>query len=241
MLIWYVFRPSFYNVLFYIYLSNNSTCSICGSQIFVPLLYMEHYFIVVINFIQKRVDYLDNRVYGNWDDSHFKKLAISIVRFTIFIGLLFLFVFSTFKLYWFVIFLYSYLSIFFLQRYNMSDYLDRFEHPLAADLVSYDIINVKFPWQTSKPTLDCGVFAMVHMLNYDGEIFESQLDNAKIRRTMRAEICAALVLCDINNIRKEIIQKIHEFNEIKASIRDKLWMIYKEQDNIRKETARLKV
>ncbi|KMT11557.1 hypothetical protein BVRB_5g108740 [Beta vulgaris subsp. vulgaris] len=122
----------------------------------------------------------------------------------------------------------------------MSDYLDRFEHPLAADLVSYDIINVKFPWQTSKPTLDCGVFAMVHMLNYDGEIFESQLDNAKIRRTMRAEICVALILCDINNIRKEIIQKIHEFNEIKASIRDKLWMIYKEQDNIRKELARLK-
>ncbi|XP_048491507.1 uncharacterized protein LOC125492823 [Beta vulgaris subsp. vulgaris] len=152
---------------------------------------MEHYFIVVINFIHKRVDYLDNRVYGNWDDSHFKKLAISI-------------------------------------RYNMSDYLDRFQHPLAANLVSYDLINVKFPWQTSKPTLDCGVFAMVHMLNYDGEIFESQLGNAKIRRTMRAEICAALVLCDINNIRKEIIPKIHELNEIKASIRDKLLMIYKE-------------
>ncbi|KMT11083.1 hypothetical protein BVRB_5g111680 isoform B [Beta vulgaris subsp. vulgaris] len=55
---------------------------------------------------------------------------------------------------------------------HMSDYLDRLEHPLAPELVSYDIINVNFSWQTSKPTMDCGVFAMVHMLNYDGEIFE---------------------------------------------------------------------
>ncbi|KMS96988.1 hypothetical protein BVRB_7g179700 isoform B [Beta vulgaris subsp. vulgaris] len=76
----------------------------------------------------------------------------------------------------------------------MSDYLDRFEHPLGADLVSYDLFNVKFPWQTSKPTLDCGVFAMVHMLNYDGEICESQLGNAKIRRTMRAEICVISII-----------------------------------------------
>uniref|UniRef100_A0A803MIE1 Uncharacterized protein n=1 Tax=Chenopodium quinoa TaxID=63459 RepID=A0A803MIE1_CHEQI len=41
---------------------------------------------------------------------------------------------------------------------EMSELMNKLEHPKAEDIMSYEFDNVSFPWKSTKQTLNCGVF-----------------------------------------------------------------------------------
>lgn len=53
---------------------------ILSCQVFIPIHFGDHFFCVVVNFVGKTVDYLDNRVYDDFEDSIWVKATNSIVR-----------------------------------------------------------------------------------------------------------------------------------------------------------------
>uniref|UniRef100_A0A803M6L4 Ubiquitin-like protease family profile domain-containing protein n=1 Tax=Chenopodium quinoa TaxID=63459 RepID=A0A803M6L4_CHEQI len=98
---------------------------------------------------------------------------------------------------------------------EMSNFLKRINHEKADEILEYEFDEVKFKWKTPRYTLDCGVFAMIHMLCFSGETFDSYLDLANRRNVYRAEICATLALADINTKRKQLQRKISRFRKHK--------------------------
>uniref|UniRef100_A0A803N5A7 Uncharacterized protein n=1 Tax=Chenopodium quinoa TaxID=63459 RepID=A0A803N5A7_CHEQI len=93
----------------------------------------------------------------------------------------------------------------------MSEFLKRINHEKAEDRLSYDFNDVMFSWKSSKYTLDCSVFMMVHMLCFNGEKFDADLDLANRRKVYRPQICAALILSDINRERDAILERVSKF------------------------------
>uniref|UniRef100_A0A803MAR5 Ubiquitin-like protease family profile domain-containing protein n=1 Tax=Chenopodium quinoa TaxID=63459 RepID=A0A803MAR5_CHEQI len=95
----------------------------------------------------------------------------------------------------------------------MSELMNKLQHPKAEDIMSYEFDNVSFPWKSTKQTLDCGVFCMLHMLCFNGELFNGDLGLANRRKLYRAKICASLVLSDINSNIDAIVDKVSKFKE----------------------------
>uniref|UniRef100_A0A803MY27 Ubiquitin-like protease family profile domain-containing protein n=1 Tax=Chenopodium quinoa TaxID=63459 RepID=A0A803MY27_CHEQI len=91
---------------------------------------------------------------------------------------------------------------------EMSNFLKRINHEKVDEILEYEFDEVNFKWKTPRYTLDCGVFAMIHMLCFSRETFDSDLDLANRRKVYRAEICVALSLADINTKRKQLEKKI---------------------------------
>uniref|UniRef100_A0A803NBJ4 Uncharacterized protein n=1 Tax=Chenopodium quinoa TaxID=63459 RepID=A0A803NBJ4_CHEQI len=64
----------------------------------------------------------------------------------------------------------------------MSNFLKRIDHEKADEILEYEFDEVNFKWKTPRYTLDCGVFAMIHMMCFSGENFDYDLDLANRRK-----------------------------------------------------------
>uniref|UniRef100_A0A803MDT4 Ubiquitin-like protease family profile domain-containing protein n=1 Tax=Chenopodium quinoa TaxID=63459 RepID=A0A803MDT4_CHEQI len=104
---------------------------------------------------------------------------------------------------------------------EMSNFLKRINHEKADEILEYEFDEVNFKWKTPRYTLDCGVFAMIHMLCFSGETFDSDLDLANRRKVYRAEICATHALADINTKRKQLQRKISRFRVVRKLEKEK--------------------
>jgi hypothetical protein len=101
----------------------------------------------------------------------------------------------------------------------LSDYLEQRGVKRAADIALFEVEEVKFPWRSHQQNYEeNGCFLMMHMIAYEGEMYESELAKKVSRRLFCLEICAALVLADINQIRSEVINKVKDFNVRKKAI-----------------------
>uniref|UniRef100_A0A803MRT9 Ubiquitin-like protease family profile domain-containing protein n=1 Tax=Chenopodium quinoa TaxID=63459 RepID=A0A803MRT9_CHEQI len=113
--------------------------------IFVPICMSNHYILIVVNFMNQTIQYLDNKEY---DDMHkpFNRILGHIVV------------------------------------EEMSNFLKRINHEKSDEILEYEFDEVNFKWETPRYTLDCGVFAMIHMLCFSGETFDSDLYLANRRK-----------------------------------------------------------
>ncbi|KAK9714631.1 hypothetical protein RND81_06G108000 [Saponaria officinalis] len=81
----------------------------------------------------------------------------------------------------------------------------------------FPLVNMQFTWQGAAHSRnDCGVYTMLHMLLYCGDLFECfdplELDRMQL---YRAEIAATLVLSDINIVREAVLSCSSSFNKQK--------------------------
>uniref|UniRef100_A0A803MZM7 Ubiquitin-like protease family profile domain-containing protein n=1 Tax=Chenopodium quinoa TaxID=63459 RepID=A0A803MZM7_CHEQI len=104
---------------------------------------------------------------------------------------------------------------------EMSNFLKRINHEKTDEIIEYEFDEVNFKWKTPRYTLDCGVFAIIHMLCFSGETFDSDLHLANRRKVYRAEICATLALTDINTKRKQLERKISRFRVVRKLEKEK--------------------
>ncbi|KAL8492103.1 hypothetical protein ACS0TY_023648 [Phlomoides rotata] len=110
-------------------------CSV--DMIFIPFQVENHYAAAVVDFIDAKVHYLDNRKYSD-----------SVVRVT-------------------------FCDAAEALRKSLSSYLISKNHPKAKDILTFELENIPFPWQTSRADSDCGVYLMHHMKNFDGVVYTS--------------------------------------------------------------------
>ncbi|XP_074298129.1 uncharacterized protein LOC141628945 [Silene latifolia] len=82
----------------------------------------------------------------------------------------------------------------------------------------FPLVNKKFKWQSKDFNLDCGVFMMLHMMFYNGEIFDCDLNDEMKRKLYRAEIATALVFSDYNHTRTETMDTVTKFDTLKESL-----------------------
>ena len=82
----------------------------------------------------------------------------------------------------------------------------------------FPFVNVPFPWQLPSDYAvenDCGVYMMLHMLFFVGDLFGCGLVDQNCRDLYRAEIAAILILSDLNESRGKILDKVKELKEQK--------------------------
>ncbi|XP_074293267.1 uncharacterized protein LOC141620244 [Silene latifolia] len=109
---------------------------------------------------------------------------------------------------------------------HMSDYLAKKNVERADDIITFDVVNINFPWQkTEMNNTESGNFLMMHMIQYEGVMFEANLNQKVYRRYYWLEMTAALLLADINENRTPLIEKVKEFSDGK----DEIWKTLKQQ------------
>ena len=102
-----------------------------------------------------------------------------------------------------------------------SDFLVKKGLRKGADVTNFELVDVMFDWQvhySEAGVTDCGVYLMMHMMFYDGHLFECELASKSFRALYRAEMVAALVLSDMNICRSELLRKVEAFEEGKESL-----------------------
>ncbi|XP_075506832.1 uncharacterized protein LOC142543449 isoform X2 [Primulina tabacum] len=101
---------------------------------------------------------------------------------------------------------------------EMVMFLKANNHVKGADgILIYAIENVAFNWQTKKRDVDSGVYLMHHMKYFEGVVYSSpNLFKADIRHGIRAEICATIVLSEVNELRFDVLSKVFDFYTKKA-------------------------
>lgn len=171
----------------------------------------EHFSCICINFNSKRVEYLDNRSYDRKieEESYgiYGRALVCILQ-TILFWLL-----QNFSLY-------NLLS-FCLQADLVGQYLCTKGIQKGADVRNFEFFSVPFSWQlhaSEAGATECGLYTMMHMLLYNGELFDCDLASKTSRKLYRAELVATLVLSDSNNIRSEVLGSIEEFEKCKKSL-----------------------
>ncbi|KAH9605300.1 hypothetical protein KSS87_009939, partial [Heliosperma pusillum] len=103
---------------------------------------------------------------------------------------------------------------------HMSDYLEGKGDERAIDLIAFPVVHIKFNWQTyEENNIESGNFLMMHMIRYEGDIFEADLKSKVYRRYYWAEMAAALLLADINEERANLIDRVKTFSLTK----DEIW------------------
>ncbi|KAL8524532.1 hypothetical protein ACS0TY_014207 [Phlomoides rotata] len=65
----------------------------------------------------------------------------------------------------------------------MVAFLRTLNHPKVEELFLYEIENVNFSWQTKKEDVDCGIFLMNHLENFEGTVYENPDLGKKKRRS----------------------------------------------------------
>uniref|UniRef100_A0A803MP98 Ubiquitin-like protease family profile domain-containing protein n=1 Tax=Chenopodium quinoa TaxID=63459 RepID=A0A803MP98_CHEQI len=113
--------------------------------IFIPICMSHHYSLIVVNFMNQTIQYLDNREYDDRHKSFYKILGSIVVE-------------------------------------EMSNFLKRINREKADEILEYEFDEFNFKLKTPRYTLDCGVFAMIHMLCFSGETFDSDLDLANRKK-----------------------------------------------------------
>ncbi|KAL2931819.1 Midasin, partial [Bienertia sinuspersici] len=107
-------------------------------------------------------------------------------------------------------------------------------HSTADWVRQFKIRQIKFDWQSCRTNMDCGVFLLYHCCLYQGKAFKSaNLHKASQRRIYRAEICASIVLSDLNIIRSQVLSSVDDFNKNRIAIQASV--IQDEQEKIKKE------
>ncbi|KAL8543323.1 hypothetical protein ACS0TY_004026 [Phlomoides rotata] len=130
-------------------------------MIFIPFYFLNHYAAVVINFLDRKIQYLDNRKYSDEDlEKNFTDVANLLVS-------------------------------------HMTSFLDERKHPEADQIKKYDFEVVNFKWKTTKSNDDCGV---------------------TIRRVLRAEFCASILLSNLNQCRPDLVDKANSFYQNKPDL-----------------------
>ncbi|KAK9665423.1 hypothetical protein RND81_14G111800 [Saponaria officinalis] len=99
----------------------------------------------------------------------------------------------------------------------MGDYMVSKGISKGEKVRGFPLVNMQFTWQGAAHSRnDCGVYTMLHMLLYCGDLFECfdplELDRMQL---YRAEIAATLVLSDINNVREAVLSCSSSFNKQK--------------------------
>ncbi|KAK9704921.1 hypothetical protein RND81_07G020400 [Saponaria officinalis] len=146
-------------------LSPSRSFFLTSHSVFIPVHYGKHFFCVVVNFLRKTVDYLDNRVE----------------------------LFGSFLV------------------------TKGFES--GKEVFNFKFVNVHFDWKYEGPqNLDCGVFVMMHMMFYVGELFTSELGDPFKRIIYRAEIAVILVLAEINKQRDKLLPLVEAFTKVKVAL-----------------------
>ncbi|KAH9612578.1 hypothetical protein KSS87_009729 [Heliosperma pusillum] len=103
---------------------------------------------------------------------------------------------------------------------HMSDYLEEKGDERAVELVGFPVVHIKFNWKTyEENNIESGNFLMMHMIRYEGEIFEADLKSKVYRRYYWAEMAAALLLADINEERTHLINRVKELSATKDEIK----------------------
>uniref|UniRef100_A0A803LLT8 Uncharacterized protein n=1 Tax=Chenopodium quinoa TaxID=63459 RepID=A0A803LLT8_CHEQI len=104
---------------------------------------------------------------------------------------------------------------------EMLNFLKRINHEKADQILEHGFDKINFKWKTLIYTLNCGVFAMIHMLCFSVDTFDSDLDLENRRKVYRAEICATLVLAEINTKRKHLVKKVSRFRVVRKLEKEK--------------------
>ncbi|KAL2902440.1 Ankyrin repeat and KH domain-containing protein 1, partial [Bienertia sinuspersici] len=118
----------------------------------------------------------------------------------------------------------------------LSTFLDIRCHPNASNILEFQMEVVNFDWKSSTETNDCGVYAMIHMLLFEGSSFTCEdLKRVKKRALMRAQICATLVLMDANSARSDVLTRLQEFNPQRGAIQKEVARRKKIKDQERKK------
>ncbi|KAL8516621.1 hypothetical protein ACS0TY_015039 [Phlomoides rotata] len=152
-------------------------------MIFIPFCFLNHYVAVVINFLDRKIQYLDNRKYSDEDlEKNFTDVANLLVS-------------------------------------HMTSFLDERKHPEADQIKKYDFEVVNFKWKTTKSNDDCGVFLMHHLKHFNGVVYDSpDLSKVTIRRVLRAEFCASILLSNLNQCRPDLVDKANSFYQNKPDL-----------------------
>ncbi|KAL8501515.1 hypothetical protein ACS0TY_020877 [Phlomoides rotata] len=152
-------------------------------MIVIPFCFLNHYAVVVINFPDRKIQYLDNRKYSDEDlEKNFTDCANLLVL-------------------------------------QMTSFLDVRKHPEAGKIKKYDFDVVNFKWKTTKNNDDCGVFLMHHKKHFNGVVYDSpDLSKVTIRRVLRAEFCASILLSNLNQCRPDLIDKANSFYQNKPNL-----------------------
>ncbi|KAK9715502.1 hypothetical protein RND81_06G169000 [Saponaria officinalis] len=110
----------------------------------------------------------------------------------------------------------------------MSKYLEAQKIPGADKIIDFHIVNLQFPWKSEEPNdPESDNFLMIHMIRYEGEVFETDIHRKTYRRYYWIEMAAALLLADINEVREELLKKVGEFSKKKEGN----WEILKKERN----------
>ncbi|KAL2944093.1 Sentrin-specific protease 5 [Bienertia sinuspersici] len=176
--------------------------------IFIPIIFENHFSCIAINFSNHSIDYLDNRLYALYNGKH-KEHGFD-----------------------------EHYTGFYTIAYHLRDYFGTYlfvkGHSTADWVRQFKIRQIKFDWQSCRTNMDCGVFLLYHCCLYQGKAFKSaNLHKASQHRIYRAEICASIVLSDLNIIRSQILSSIDDFNKNRTAIQASV--IQHEQEKIKKE------
>ncbi|KAL8502811.1 hypothetical protein ACS0TY_021800 [Phlomoides rotata] len=102
---------------------------------------------------------------------------------------------------------------------HMTSFLDERKHPEADQIKEYDFEVVNFKWKTTKSNDDCGVFLMHHLKHFNGSVYDSpDLSKVTIRRVLRAEFCASILLSNLNQCRPDLVDKANSFYQNKPDL-----------------------
>lgn len=103
----------------------------------------------------------------------------------------------------------------------MREYLDKKAIKQDVDLLCFPSIQINFDWQSiEERNNESGVFLMMNMVCYDGELYESKLRWKVYHSYYGAEMVATLILADINLYRGKVLDRVKQFVEKQQNIQE---------------------
>ncbi|PWA54501.1 ulp1 protease family, C-terminal catalytic domain-containing protein [Artemisia annua] len=123
-----------------------------------------------------------------------------------------------------------------------SKHLKRYKHPKASDVRDKKTTIMKLKWGTKNNEVDCGVFVMMHMENYNGETatkwnlgFPTEEENQTIDLIkMRIKYATKMLMHEVYKNRAMMSEKAHQFAREYIDKDEKQKMI---KENIKKKKA----
>ncbi|PWA37056.1 hypothetical protein CTI12_AA594850 [Artemisia annua] len=121
-------------------------------------------------------------------------------------------------------------------------HLERYKHPKASDVRDKKTTIMKLKWGTKNNEVDCGVFVMMHMENYNGETatkwnlgFPIEEENQTIDLIkMRVKYATKMLMHEVNKNREMMSENAHQFARQYTDKDEKQKMI---KENIKKKKA----
>lgn len=134
------------------------------------------------------------------------------------------------------------MRILFIQKKLFSKHLERYNHPKASDVKDKKTTIMKLKWGTKKNEVDCGVFLMMHMENYNGEPaskwnlgFPTEEEGQTMDLIkMRVKFATKMLMHEVNKNRRIMSDNAHKFAREYTDKEEKQQMI---KDNIKKKKA----